>query len=94
MKRTVREEPELQLAIKTAWLEGGDATVIRCGPHQKTAMRERFRGYSKAFSLYFSDFGTHRVVVDEGMEFFKLFHGPQELTPEYLATCEAARSTP
>lgn len=68
-------ESQLKGVIQGAWTNGGDPSVIICGPFNKTVISgfsgnsTRFdRGEDKrlvaAIDVYVSDFGEHRVVPD------------------------------
>lgn len=68
-------EPFLKSVIQNVWNNGGDPSLIICGPFNKTAISAfsgnstRFdRGEDKrvvtAIDVYVSDFGDHRIVPD------------------------------
>lgn len=84
-------ESDVQGVIQGAWTNGGDPSVIMCGPFNKrvisgfTGNSTRFdRGEDKrlvaAVDVYVSDFGEHRVVPNRFQRERDLF----VLTPELI----------
>ena len=68
-------ESLVKTVIKDVWNEGGDPTMVMCGPVNKqnfssfTGASTRFdkgedKSLTAAFDVYVSDFGTHRVVAN------------------------------
>ncbi len=87
-------ESDLKSVIQGAWTNGGDPTVIMCGPFNKTVISSftgnstRFdRGEDKrlvaAIDVYVSDFGEHRVVPNR----FQLERDVICFTPELFTMC-------
>ena len=87
-------ETLLKGVIQGAWTNGGDPTVIMCGPFNKTTISgftgnsTRFdRGEDKrlvaAVDVYVSDFGEHRVVPNRFQRDRDVF----ALTPELFKVC-------
>lgn len=87
-------ESDLKAVIQGAWTNGGDPTVIMCGPFNKTVISS-FTGNSTrqdigedkrlvaAIDVYVSDFGEHRVVPNR----FQLERDVIAFTPELFTMC-------